>query len=324
MRHVFTILAQPKILSICLVVFAADLVMGIIVPTFSLFATNMGASLALVGTLTGMSGIASIFASVPLGILSDRLGRKRVISAGMLFFALSSFLYTLVPDPVLLIPVRILASFGLVGVFMVGVAYVGDVSDGNERGLALGLYSTAMALGFTIGPFLGGMLAQRYGYNATYRFSALVALIGFLVAAVWIESDSGKTGSSNGHAEKERRSQPKANRQQSLITRFRAMVQNPKMGAASLANLGNNVAFTTIFSFVPLYAASLSIGDAAIGSMFALRGLASTASRIPTGMLTSRIPSRLLMIWGLVYGRWSIACHERGNGHNHADVHSRC
>lgn len=288
-RRTYAVLRQPEIFAICLVVFIADLVMGIIVPTFSLFATNLGASLALVGTLTGMSGIASIFASVPVGVLSDKLGRKRVISAGMLFFALSSFLYTVVPDPVLLIPVRILASFGLVGVFMVGVAYVGDVVDGPDRGVALGLYSTGMALGFTIGPFLGGIIAERFGYNITYQFAALISLIGFIVALRWITNDATPTA------------KPKEpdSKQPSFLTRLRGMVQNPKMGAACLAYLGNNVAFTTIFSFVPLYAASLLIGESIIGSMFAVRGIASTLSRIPTGLLTARISGRVLMIAGL-------------------------
>lgn len=262
--------------------------MGIIVPTFSLFATNLGASLALVGTLTGMSGIASIFASVPMGILSDRLGRKRVICVGMLFFALSSFLYTVIPDPLWLIPVRILASFGLLGVFMVGVAYVGDVADGPDRGLALGLYSTGMALGFTIGPFVGGMIIERFGYNVTYQLAALISLIGFVIAQSWIQDDS-------AHAAP--RAEPQA--ATSFGSRLRLMLQDPKMGAACLAYLGNNVAFTTIFSFLPIYAASLTIGEAAIGSMFAMRGIASTLARIPTGMLTARIPSRVLMIAGL-------------------------
>lgn len=264
--------------------------MGIIVPTFSLFATELGASFALVGILTGMSGIASIFAAVPIGIFSDRWGRKNIILAGMIFFALTTFLYTVVPDPVLLIPIRILASFGLVGVFMVGIAYVGDVAAPDERGIALGLYSTGMALGFTMGPLIGGLIAERYGYNVTYRLASGIAVVGFVVAAIWLRAKSASSKS----VERERSSHGST-----FAQRFGLMLRDPKMLGASLANLGNNIAFTTIFSFLPLYAASLSIGDAAIGTMFALRGLASTASRIPTGMLTNRLSGRLLMIAGL-------------------------
>ena len=264
--------------------------MGIIVPTFSLFATEIGASLALVGILTGMSGIASIFASVPIGILSDKWGRKRVIMAGMLFFALTTFLYTVVPNPTLLIPIRILARFGLIGVFMVGIAYVGDVATPEDRGIALGLYSTGMALGFTLGPLIGGVIAERYGYNVTYRLAAVVALVGFVVAAIWLQEKSKTPQAIDAHSAEQR---------VPLARRIGLMFRDPQMLGASLANLGNNIAFTTIFSFLPLYAVSLSIGDAAIGTMFAMRGLASTLSRIPTGMLTSHLSSRLLMMFGL-------------------------
>ena len=102
------ILFRPEIASICLVAFMADLVAGIVVPTFSLYATSLDASLALVGALTGMAGFTSIFASLPIGILSDAQGRKSIIVGGMFLFALSSFLYTIVPNPLLLFPIRIL------------------------------------------------------------------------------------------------------------------------------------------------------------------------------------------------------------------------
>ncbi|MBV7331201.1 MFS transporter [Chloroflexi bacterium TSY] len=285
------VLVKPDILSICLVVFCADIVMGMIVPTFSLFATGLGASLALVGALTGMMGLTSIFASVPVGVLSDLQGRKKIIVAGMLLFALSSFLYTVVPNPLLLFPVRILASLGAAAVFMVGVAYVGDVVPRPERGPALGLYSTAMALGFTIGPAIGGLVAERYGYGASYRVAAGIALIGLWAAMHGLASDS---SSQPAH-----RQDAVSTTKTTLAAKLHLLVRDPGMLAASLANLGNNIAFTTIFSFLPLYAASLSIGDAMLGSMFASRGFASTCSRIPTGLLTLRTSGRTLMIAGL-------------------------
>lgn len=291
LRNVSGILARPPIWSICLVAFFADLVMGIIVPTFSLFATNLGASLAMVGALTGTAGLTSIVIAVPTGVLSDQRGRKVIIVAGMALFALSSLLYTLVPTPLLLFPVRVLGSLGLAFVFMVGVAYIGDVTTPSERGIALGLYSTAMALGFTLGPALGGVVAERYGYAASYRLAALFALIGLAVALRGLTGDQPRAI----HGRQTAQSAPRA----SFTTKLRLMASHSAMLAASLANLGNNIVFTTVFSFVPLYAASLGIGEATLGTMFALRGLASAASRIPTGLLAERISGRLLMIGGL-------------------------
>ncbi|MEZ4680630.1 MAG: MFS transporter [Caldilineaceae bacterium] len=272
--------------------FSADLVMGIIVPTFSLFATSLGASLALVGALTGMSGLTSIVVAVPIGVLSDQRGRKVIIVAGMALFSLSSLLYTVVPSPLWLFPVRVVGSLGLAAVFMIGVAYIGDITTRSERGLALGLYSTAMALGFTIGPALGGLVAERYGYAASYRVAALIALIGLVVALRGLVGDR---PSDTRHAQ----ANTAAGKTTGFRQKLRLMVSQSDMLAASLANLGNNIVFTTVFSFVPLYAATLGIGEATLGTMFALRGLASAAARIPTGLMADRISGRILMIGGL-------------------------
>ncbi|MEZ4622003.1 MAG: MFS transporter [Caldilineaceae bacterium] len=285
------ILTKPAILSICLVAFSADLVMGIIVPTFSLFATSLGASLALVGALTGMSGLTSIVVAVPIGVLSDQRGRKVISVAGMALFSLSSLLYTVVPSPLWLFPVRVVGSLGLAAVFMIGVAYIGDITTRSERGLALGLYSTAMALGFTIGPALGGLVAERYGYAASYRVAALIALIGLVVALRGLVGDR---PSDTRHAQ----ANTAAGKTTGFRQKLRLMVSQSDMLAASLANLGNNIVFTTVFSFVPLYAATLGIGEATLGTMFALRGLASAAARIPTGLMADHF-GRILMIGGL-------------------------
>lgn len=282
------VLRRRAVWTMCVVVFTADVVSGIVVPTFSLYAASLGASLALIGLLTSFNGLTSIFASVPIGLLSDLRGRKQVLSGGMLLFALSSALYTMVPNPWFLIPVRVMGSLGMIAVFMVGVAYVGDVVAKEDRGLAVGLYSTAMGLGFTVGPAVGGLLAERYGYHAGFWLAAGVSLIGFVVA-VW------------GLAPKQRH--PTAGTPVTtvpMITRLRLMVQEPNLLAASLANLANNVVFTTVFSFIPLFAASVAMGQAAIGSMFAGRALASTLTRLPTGLLTTRISSKYLMMASLI------------------------
>ena len=77
------------------------------------------------------------------------------------------------------------------------------------------------------------------------------------------------------------------------------MSADPGLLGTSVANLGNNVVFTTIFSFLPLYAAGLSVGDAALGGMFAGRALASTIARLPTGLLSMHVRNRYLMMTAL-------------------------
>jgi MFS family permease len=73
------------------------------------------------------------------------------------------------------------------------------------------------------------------------------------------------------------------------------MAREPNLLAASLANVSRGAVFGAIMSFFPLYLASLSVGDAAIGSMFAVRALGSTLARMPAGLLTTRLSSKSIM-----------------------------
>ena len=282
------VLRKKEVLALCAMIFMADVYSGITFPTFSLYAQSLGASLALIGALSGVAGLTRVFSAVPIGMISDSKGRKSVLSIGMLLSAVSSFLYTLVPNPYFLFPVRVLASLAGVSVFFIGVAYLGDIVTKHERGLAIGLYTTCMGLGFAVGPFIGGRVAEAYGYRASYQLAALCALVGFVIARVGLVKKPPRLEGVT--------SQPGV----SLPGKLRLMVKDQTLLAASVANLLMSVVFGTIMSFFPLYVASLSVSDATIGSMFAVRALCSASARMPTGLLTTRFSSRSLMVLALV------------------------
>ena len=168
MKNLQRLLRNKELLVLCFMIFTADIVSGIVSPTFSLYATSLGASLALIGVLSAVVGLTRILSSVPIGLIADAKGRKNVLSAGMLFHAAATFLYAAVPNPYLLLPIRILTGWAIISTFFMGVAYLGDVVASHERGLAIGLYTTFMGLGFTIGSLIGGALVATYGYAVCY------------------------------------------------------------------------------------------------------------------------------------------------------------
>ncbi|MFN8443154.1 MAG: MFS transporter [Caldilineaceae bacterium] len=279
---------RPEILAICAVVFLADVTMGFIVPTLSLYAQSLGASLALIGAISGSVNVVSTLVAVPIGLLSDQQGRRRVISVGMFCFALSAILYTVVPNPYWLFPVRVIAGIGSVASFTIATAYIGDIVRHEDRGPAIGLFTTAMGLGFTIGPAIGGLVATYYGYRGSYRLAAVIGLIGMVIAYQALrEPKTGTAELSTARA---------IAITGSLRQRLAALSQHPGLLAACLTNLTGSMIFNVVFSFVPLLAAGLGSNDAAIGSLFAARGLASACSRLPTGLLTTRFGARRLIL----------------------------
>jgi MFS family permease len=153
MKNWQQVLRSKEVLALCAMAFMADICTGIITPTFSLYAKGLGASLTLIGALGGINGLTRIFSAVPVGLMSDSRGRKTVLSAGTLLFTLSSFLYTVVPNPYFLFPIRVLASVAVIATFFMGLAHLGDIVAEGERGLAIGLYTTCMGLGTFRGLF---------------------------------------------------------------------------------------------------------------------------------------------------------------------------
>jgi MFS family permease len=279
---------RKEVVAICAMVFMADFSCGILLTTFSLYARSLGASLTLIGALGGIMGLTRILSSVPIGMICDSKGRKNVISVGMLLLAASSFLYTVAPNPHFLFPLRVLDGLGVASIFFMGVAYVGDIVAKHEQGLAIGLYTTCMGLGFTLGPFIGGWVAEAHGYRASYQVATIFALMGFAIARLGLVRRSPNQGAVPSRFV------------DSLSTKLKLVAKEPNLLTASLANLLMSVVlFGAIFGFFPLYAVSLSVGEASIGSMFATRALCSTLARLPTGLLTAKFSSRSLMVIAL-------------------------
>jgi len=294
MQSLSQILKRKEVLALCSMILTADIVSGIVSPTFSLYATSLGASFALIGILSAVVGLTRILSSVPIGVIADAKGRKNILSVGMLLHATATFLYTVAPNPYILLPIRILSGWAIISTFFMGVAYLGDVVAPRERGLAIGLYTTFMGLGFTVGSALGGALVAAYGYSVCYRVAAIAALAGFVIARRGLVDRS--MGYQGVSAAKEPADPPAV----PLSAKLSAMIRQPNLLAASVANMLMSAVFGgAISSFFPLYAASLSISEVTIGSMFAARALMSTLARAPTGMLTTRLPSKALMVTAL-------------------------
>jgi EmrB/QacA subfamily drug resistance transporter len=121
--------------------------------------------------------LAAALFLVPFGKIADIYGRKRILLYGIAVFTLSSFVMTMVPTTNLLIAVRILQGFGGAMIFGTSVAILTSVFPPGERGKALGIYTTAVYLGLTIGPFLGGLLTEYLGWRSIFFINVPIGII---------------------------------------------------------------------------------------------------------------------------------------------------
>lgn len=112
--------------------------------------------------------LASAVFLVPFGKIADIYGRKKVFLYGIAIFSLASLLMTMVPSTEMFIGIRVMQGIGGAMIFGTGVAIVTSVFPPGERGRALGIYITAVYIGLSIGPFLGGVMTQYLGWRSIF------------------------------------------------------------------------------------------------------------------------------------------------------------
>ncbi|HWQ71848.1 MAG TPA: MFS transporter, partial [Desulfitobacteriaceae bacterium] len=127
-----------------------------------------------------------------LGKLADIIGRKRVYSSGLILFTLGSALCGLANNVWFLIGMRVLQAIGASMLMANNQAIIVANFPFNERGRALGLSGTMVALGSLTGPALGGILVGLVGWRSIFYINVPIGIIAYLSALIILPADSPK------------------------------------------------------------------------------------------------------------------------------------
>ncbi|MCC4770300.1 MFS transporter [Methanosarcina sp. DH2] len=126
---------------------------------------------------------------VPFGKIADIYGRKKVFLYGIAIFSLASLLMTMVTSTEMLIGIRIFQGLGSAMIFGTGVAILTSVFPPGERGKVLGIYITAVYLGLSLGPFLGGMMTHYLGWRSIFFVNVPIGIIAVLLILWKLKGD---------------------------------------------------------------------------------------------------------------------------------------
>ncbi len=119
--------------------------------------------------------------SLPAGVVSDRIGQKKVLLGGFALFAIIYFLFGITQRPAFL-----WALFPLYGIYMaltegIGKAYISLHAKGEHAGTTYGIYQTATGLAAFPASLVAGILWKHAGPGAPFFFGAALSLIAFAV-----------------------------------------------------------------------------------------------------------------------------------------------
>jgi len=153
------------LLYLCLAYFLIQFSGSAMFPLVRVYMLKIGASDTEIGLVVAAFGLISAPLQTPFGRLSDRWGRKPLITLGIFSMAFVAPWYGFAATFPQLLLIR--SAHGIASALsgpVVG-ALVADVAPRSQRGRALGILSTAQSLGMVVGPLTGGVLADLYGYQ---------------------------------------------------------------------------------------------------------------------------------------------------------------
>jgi MFS family permease len=183
--------ANEQLLMICgstVLVMAGQ---GMVAPVLPLYADDFGVTTAQIGLTMTMFGLARMLFNVPMGILADRHGRRPLLVGGPIVVAVGMLGSGLAPTFVMLLLWRFVAGVGSAAYMTGAQIYLIDISEPRNRARHVAVNQGALLLGVSIGPGIGGLIAEVGGLTAPFIVVGLVALVAALYAWLRLPETAG-------------------------------------------------------------------------------------------------------------------------------------
>jgi MFS transporter, DHA2 family, multidrug resistance protein len=120
---------------------------------------------------------------LPVGLLGDRYGRRKVMIASLALFAAGSIACAYATTPAAFIAARVVLGVACAGIIVMSLSGLTVLFDEDERPRAVGVWAAANFIALPIGPLLGGWLLTNYWWGWVFLMNVPVALVGLAATA---------------------------------------------------------------------------------------------------------------------------------------------
>lgn len=151
-------------------------------------------SLLLVGIAIGGYGLTQAILQIPMGMLSDRFGRKPIIIAGLLMFCIGSIVAALADSMMMLVIGRLLQGAGAIAGAVMALA--SDVSRQSQRAKVMAIIGIAIGFSFYLAVLIGPVIANFAGLQGIFAVTAVFAA--FCIPLVWWVVPNGSNTAPSG------------------------------------------------------------------------------------------------------------------------------
>ncbi len=169
-----------------------------VLPLFALYARELaGASTASIGLAMGAYGLTQALLQVPLGWLSDRIGRKPVIVGGLCLLIFGSILAAVAETLAGLALGRLLQGSGAIA--SATMALAADYTRIQQRTKASAIIGASIGLSFALALVIGPVLAAWGGLSGVFEVTAAMGAVGLLVVLFWLPPTPQLTDGGRAH-----------------------------------------------------------------------------------------------------------------------------
>ncbi len=276
----------------CVLVGINQLGFGAMVPGLALYARSFGVSASAIGMAIAAYGFARFATAVPAGQLSDWLGRRPSLAIGGVVSALGNLWCGLATGYPEFIVARFVAGAGAGILLTTGQVVLADITTPARRGRVISIYQGTFLFAVGVGPYPGGLLAERLGLAAPFIAYGIASLLATAVAWFAVEETRDLSGASRGAQSVGATPRP------AFTAQLRLFATNAGFLLVSLISLMNAVVRTGgLFVIIPLLiTARLGISVEAIGFALMLGAVSGLAAMYPAGWLSDTFGRKTVIV----------------------------
>src|SRR5262245_12838402 len=252
---------------------------SVAIPVLPDLSRKLGASPTMIGLLFASFGVTLVTVSIPMGAVSDRIGRKGPMVGGLVALALATLLFAFADGLPWLFAARLVQGAADAITWVVGFALVSDLYGDDERGRVSGIIMMGTSAAVMVGPTLGGWLYELGGIRTPFIAVAVLALVD-VVLFLGLDLPT-------HHAPAE-------------PVPLGMVVRVPAIAACALVVIGISSTISMLEPILALHLADLGVKPARLGLMYGAAAVVTTTLNPIAGRYSDRRGSRPTMRLGLV------------------------
>ncbi len=169
------------LIAVCVATFMLLLDIMIVNVALPSIQRDLGASLSSLQWVVDAYALTLASFLLVFGSLGDRLGRRRIFSAGFAVFTVASLCCGLSNDPTVLNFFRALQGVGGAAMFATSLALIAQEFEGRERGQAIGIWGATVGGAVAVAPLIGGALTDAFGWEWIFFVNVPIGVVAIVL-----------------------------------------------------------------------------------------------------------------------------------------------